>query len=517
MPFSQPDLHASPFTALLSTNDPPSDIETKAMEDFLQSRLMELSSYDEEIASVTVLLNRLTNERLHLKQYITAHQSILSPIRAFPSEILAEIFMQTLDDHYDVFDMERGPWALGRVCRRWKDVSHSCPALWTSLSIESLHLQPSFRHSRLPDILKEALSFSGNQELDIRYHLQSLFMDDNDIFPSKDLWVILRSAFWDILQQLLDMLVHHSMRWRTATFVIPFKLGRRLQNAKGRLSSLVSFDLSACEGFEEDGSFDSEAIDVLSVVPKLQELTATSVPDNMLLSFSWSQMRHLSHDFEASIEDHLRLLTEAPLLETYIAGFYDRSPDPLENHKLVHCTHSSLHHLELSCQDSSPTLLQYLTCPALEELSLESYTPDDFSQPLYEFGDRSRCPLRQLSVKATYIRTLGFLESLAFKWDGWSHDLFPGLAVFNMSIEHARQDTLEILDCIIYIIQARWSAGASSGLRSVSLVIDADAFSLSDFEDELHIEDELDLLHQFKEDGLDVNLKRNGLWFIYVH
>ncbi|KAK0216568.1 hypothetical protein EDD85DRAFT_753608, partial [Armillaria nabsnona] len=126
---------ASPFTALLSTNDPPSDIETKAMGDFLQSRFMELSRYDEEIASVTVLLNRLTNERLHLKQYITAHRSILSPIRTFPSEILAEIFMQTLDDQYDVFDMERGPWALGRVCRHWKDVSRSCPALWNPLSL----------------------------------------------------------------------------------------------------------------------------------------------------------------------------------------------------------------------------------------------------------------------------------------------------------------------------------------------------------------------------------------------
>ncbi|PBK60968.1 hypothetical protein ARMSODRAFT_965332 [Armillaria solidipes] len=507
MPFSQPDLHASPFTVLLSSNDPPSDIDTKAVGDFLQVRLTELSRYDEEIASFTALLNRLTNERLHMKEYITAHQGILSPIRKFPSEILAEIFLRTLDDHYDVFDMERGPWALGRICRRWKDVSRSCPALWTSLSIESLHLQPSFRRSRLPGILKEVLALSGNQELDIRYSLQSLIMDDDDISSSKDLWVTMRSPFWDILQQLLDMLVHHSMRWRNATFVIPFKLGRRLQNAKGRLSSLVSFDLSACEGLEEDGSFDSETIDVLSVVPKLQDLTVTSVPDDMLLSFSWSQMRHLSHDFEASIEDHLRLLTEAPLLETYMAGLHDLSL--LENRQL-HCTHSSLRHLELSCQDSSPTLLQYLTCPALEKLSLESYTTDDFSQPLYEFGDRSRCPLRQLSVKATYIRTLEFLESLASKWDGWSHDLFPGLAVFSMSIEYAGQDTLEILDSVIYIIKARWNAGASSGLRSVSLVIGADAFSGSDLEDELHIEDEIDILYQFKEDGLDVNLKRNG-------
>ncbi|KAK0436007.1 hypothetical protein EV421DRAFT_2061428 [Armillaria borealis] len=507
MDLLDPDLHTSPFKSLVFTNDPPSDLEAKSVEEFLHDHLRELSKQDEEIARVSALLDRLTNKRRHLQQHITAHQGILSPIRIFPSEILAEIFMQTLDDYYNVFDMERGPWVLGRVCRRWKDISCSCPALWTSLSIESLHLQPSFRRSRLPDILKEVLALSGNQELDIRYSSQSLIMDDSDIFPSIVPWGTL-SNFWNILQQLLDTLVHHSMRWRSATFVVPFKLGRRLHKAKGRLSSLVTLDLSACERLEEDGSFDRETIDVLSVVPKLQELTITSMPDNTsllpcpLLSFSWSQMRHLSHDCVASIEDHLRFLTGAPLLETYIANFHDFSL--LEKHS--HCTHSALRHLELSSQGLSPTLLQYLTCPVLKELSLGCYTPEIFSQTLYEFGDRSGCPLRQLSVKTTYIRTLEFLDSLGFNWDGWSHALFPGLMVFKMTIEYAEEDTLEILNSFIDIINARWSAGASSGLQSVSLVIGADAFSGSDF----NIEDELDVLHQFKEDGLDITLKING-------
>ncbi|PBK88700.1 hypothetical protein ARMGADRAFT_937023, partial [Armillaria gallica] len=124
------DLYTSPFKSLVFTNDPPPDLEAKRVEEFIHDHLRELSKQDEEIARISALLNRLTNKRRHLQQYITAHQGILSCIRTFPSEILAEIFMQTLDDAYDVFDTKRGPWALGHVCRRWKDASRSSPALW---------------------------------------------------------------------------------------------------------------------------------------------------------------------------------------------------------------------------------------------------------------------------------------------------------------------------------------------------------------------------------------------------
>ncbi|KAK0218983.1 hypothetical protein IW262DRAFT_1249822, partial [Armillaria fumosa] len=120
----------SPFKALVFTNDLPSDLEAKSVEEFLHDHIKELSNQDEEIARVSALLNRLMNKRRHLQQYINAHQGIFSPIRTCPPEILAEIFMQTLDDHYDVFDTKRGPWVLGHVCRRWKYISRSYPALW---------------------------------------------------------------------------------------------------------------------------------------------------------------------------------------------------------------------------------------------------------------------------------------------------------------------------------------------------------------------------------------------------
>ncbi|KAK0216549.1 hypothetical protein EDD85DRAFT_870232 [Armillaria nabsnona] len=413
--------------------------------------------------------------------------------------------MQTLDDYYDVFDTERGPWVLGRVCRRWKDISRSCPVLWSSLSIDSLHRHSYFRRS---GVLKQVLALSGNQELDIRYSLQSLIMDDSDVFPSKALWVNYKSSMWTVLRGLFDTLVRHSMRWRSPTFVIPFRLGRRLHKAKGKLSSLVSFDLSACEGFEEDGSFDSETIDVLSVVPKLQELTITSVPDNMLLSFSWSQMRHLRHDVEASTEDHLRLLKGAPLLETYRASFLDTSPSSWEKHEL-HCTHVHLHHLGFSCPESSPTLLQYLTCPALEELFLVVHDSADISQILYAFGDRSGCPLRQLSVELEHAGNLLILDSLAYKIPGWTHDLFPGLTVLNITIDEGGDDTPNILEQFTDIIYARWNVDSSPGLQSLSLVIDEDDWADSDTGNEW-IEHKFDVLQEFKEDGLDVTLIWNG-------
>ncbi|KAK0436016.1 hypothetical protein EV421DRAFT_1716329, partial [Armillaria borealis] len=130
MDFLHHDLHTSPFKALVSTNDPPSELEAKTVEEFLDDHLRELSKQDEEIARVSTLLHRLTNERLNLQQYITAHQAIVSSIRRFPTEILAEIFIQSLEDHYDIFDTKRGPWGLCHVCRRWRDVSRSSPALW---------------------------------------------------------------------------------------------------------------------------------------------------------------------------------------------------------------------------------------------------------------------------------------------------------------------------------------------------------------------------------------------------
>ncbi len=287
MSFLNNDLYTSPFKILVSTNDPPSELEAKRVEEFLDDHLRELCKQDEEIARVSTLLHRLTNERLHLQQYITAHQAVVSPIRRFPTEILAEIFIQSLEDHYDIFDTKRGPWGLCHVCRRWRDVSRSFPALWASLSIESLHLQPQLRHADLPAILEDVLALTSNRKLNIRYSLKSVIICDRslpDSYLPKTIWSNRGSNSWDILQLLFELLVRHSTRWKTAWLVIPFKLGSTLQTARGRLTSLVSIDFSPCNPLHYYSMcFNPVSIDVLSTAPKLQSLTITPAPNTVAL------------------------------------------------------------------------------------------------------------------------------------------------------------------------------------------------------------------------------------------
>ncbi|SJL06944.1 uncharacterized protein ARMOST_10286 [Armillaria ostoyae] len=461
MDFLHHDLHTSPFKPLVSTNDPPSELEAKTVEEFLDDHLRELSKQDEEIARVSTLLHRLTNERLNLQQYITAHQAIVSSIRRFPTEILAEIFIQSLEDHYDVFDTKRGPWGLCHVCRRWRDVSRSSPALWASLSIESLHLQPQFRHADLPTILEDVLALTSNRKLNIRYSLKSVIICDRslpDSYLPKTIWSNRGSNSWDILQLLFEILVRHSTRWKTAWLVIPFKLGSTLQTARGRLTSLVSIDFSPCNPLHYwSMCFNPESIDVLSTAPKLQSLTITPAPNTVALPhMPCSRLRYFAHTLYASVEDL--------------------------------------------------SLLEHLTCPALEELSLDLCHFGDLEHILFDFDNRSGYPLRQLSIGLEYLGDVGgrFLNRLTPEEAEHNHALLSGLETFRIAIGDGQKETPKILNSLIHIIKARWGTGTSVGLRPLSMVIEKDNWS------EFEVEDKLNFLRQFKEEGFNVSVKRNG-------
>ncbi|KAF9456846.1 hypothetical protein BDZ94DRAFT_1314757 [Collybia nuda] len=81
----------------------------------------------------------------------TTSLSALRPHETLPVEILAEIFLHCVEGSF-VLPLERGdrferrrqlPWALGRVCSRWKHVMLNEPRLWNRVRIphSSLSLQ----------------------------------------------------------------------------------------------------------------------------------------------------------------------------------------------------------------------------------------------------------------------------------------------------------------------------------------------------------------------------------------
>ncbi|KAF8207699.1 hypothetical protein K438DRAFT_1482977, partial [Mycena galopus ATCC 62051] len=69
-----------------------------------------------------------------LEQRINAHDSVLSPVRRTPVEILCEIFHWTLPHDRRVHGSRRNiptaPWQLTHVCRHWRGVAHGDPNLW---------------------------------------------------------------------------------------------------------------------------------------------------------------------------------------------------------------------------------------------------------------------------------------------------------------------------------------------------------------------------------------------------
>ncbi|KAE9388040.1 hypothetical protein BT96DRAFT_740767, partial [Gymnopus androsaceus JB14] len=99
----------------------------------------ELSRLDSEIARLQGILDGLSSSRAQIKQYIDAHQSLMSPVRQIPSETLSEIFVWCLpsvdSDTYSVRSLDEAPLLLTTICRDWRRVAIQTPLLWTSLHI----------------------------------------------------------------------------------------------------------------------------------------------------------------------------------------------------------------------------------------------------------------------------------------------------------------------------------------------------------------------------------------------
>lgn len=82
--------------------------------------------------------------------------SILSPLRHFPFEILSLIFSLVCDRPYDIFSLARGPWALAKVCSTWRSVALQSPRLWANMFLD-LGPRKSHYRSSLVAIFEEAL------------------------------------------------------------------------------------------------------------------------------------------------------------------------------------------------------------------------------------------------------------------------------------------------------------------------------------------------------------------------
>ncbi len=82
------------------------------------------------------VLDALCSKRDKLKAYIEPHRALMSPVRRIPPETLTEIFIRCLpSDRPPVRSSEEAPLLLTTICRSWREIALSAPALWSSIHV----------------------------------------------------------------------------------------------------------------------------------------------------------------------------------------------------------------------------------------------------------------------------------------------------------------------------------------------------------------------------------------------
>ncbi|KAK0469095.1 uncharacterized protein EV420DRAFT_1255054, partial [Desarmillaria tabescens] len=165
----------SPFRNLLSTNKMPSNSDIKLIRSYIDVIEAEMDEIDERMSLTRAALRQAKVDKLRLQNIVAIHTAFVAPIRKLPYDILAEIFKWTIETAPDgrpstqidcIYASE--PWSLGHVCRYWREVSRSCPFLWSQISLPYHNLIASSTiQNRDIQILKHFLDRSGAVPLSI--------------------------------------------------------------------------------------------------------------------------------------------------------------------------------------------------------------------------------------------------------------------------------------------------------------------------------------------------------------
>ncbi|KAF7300023.1 F-box domain-containing protein [Mycena kentingensis (nom. inval.)] len=126
---------------LTTTNNPPLDSESQHISTLLVAARRDDAHIQNELAATRARERELVERSTELQHAIHTLAGVLSPVRRFPPEILAEVFVLAADDDENgperIFGTTnaRMPMALTRVCARWRMVARTTPQLWATLRI----------------------------------------------------------------------------------------------------------------------------------------------------------------------------------------------------------------------------------------------------------------------------------------------------------------------------------------------------------------------------------------------
>ncbi|KAK0444400.1 hypothetical protein EV421DRAFT_1800888, partial [Armillaria borealis] len=332
----------------------------------------------------------LLSMRQMLEEVGNGYKSALSPLRRFPVEILVEMFYAFAREkgYYDVFS-RTGPWALSRVCRRWRHVALSlCPGIWATMSVTASRYNPI-------SLLKTAVSRSGGCKLD--FTLSGL---DSDPFACL---------------YFLPVLLAHSERWRSAYFTRQPLVIQQLSSIRGKIPNL-----EVCHIDTDPLCIYAGRLNAFEFAPSLKHLhlkrllwqSVIPVTAPNLISFSDDQTSHA----DSLHSTYLDIICASPYLETFEIQYQDQNGElPVVTPRILHSALQSLTVCEAA-------FISSLELPMLKSIEIcrrvgpradgDQHTAANVLPALHDLISVSSCSLTRLIISDTVLqdRVISILE-----------------------------------------------------------------------------------------------------------
>ncbi|KAJ7470979.1 hypothetical protein FB451DRAFT_1252632 [Mycena latifolia] len=435
-----------------------------------------------KVADLTAQLTRLRVEKKAVLQRLDA---IIYPVLKLPPEITSEIFLHYARAH------TCGPLGVASVCKAWRAIALSYPALWTVFYFPG-NAPPSDAQAteKLSSYIQCWLPRAGSLPL-------ALIMDSRELLP-------------DVV---LAILAQHSSQCMT----LMLNLNQPILSP----SSNISLPLPALKKLQIKvrhwPTYGPACITAFLHAPQLREADIGSL-SLARISLPWIQLTTLAL-CPLSVTECLEILAETTNLENLSLSI--NSWSSLETVTSPPCTMPHLRSLTFQ-RRSHHWLLDYLTLPALERLELSQLWEEGRSR-VQSLVARSGCLVRVLHLaQADLTETCEFLSDFPslskftiqypewsssdftrfLQWLASNRDIVPALEVLDIVCSKAN---IEVGALTAMLLARRAGVEGATKLKSLRLSFSIDSRHVK-------VNQALKQLRTLRSDGLELHLKRVRKW-----
>ncbi|KAJ7483423.1 hypothetical protein FB451DRAFT_1129314 [Mycena latifolia] len=333
-----------------------------------RTRIADLGAH---IAELECSLRSLQQERDILQLRLDTYTY---PVLTLPNEIVSEIFVHFLP----VYPKRPpiigllSPATLGQICRKWREIAFSTPALWRGITV---HLLKKRRLGQKLRLLETFVQRSGACLLSV--NLDSDIVEDG---------VQAVASFVQLVTSHCDRLEHLKL----------FSPQRSLPSIACSFPLLRSVHFGFSQG-PGDWDDDSLLTAAFRTAPLLRMVTFGLYRDVFGTLFPWSQITVLVVHVIA-LHQYASVLNQAVNLVHCSLGFFPSLTTP-EPQSLSAIAHPCLETLIFTGLSNAAGILDTSTLPALRRLQAkETILGPDPVGTLVSFVSRSRCHLQELSI-----------------------------------------------------------------------------------------------------------------------